>query len=210
MPEGRNFGSGQQSNGPAKAQIERGLEHDDRDTAIIDRGLRTTIALAGHAGADTVAYKAKKNAPPVDLTKVAAHDVAQFWETIPSQQSGRLILNPGDFYLLASREMFRIPPSFAAEMEQFDPSMGEFSIHYAGFFDPGFGYGIDGEIEGTRGVLEVRAHEVPILLEHEQTVGRLVYHRMASAPDKLYGQSIGSSYQRQGLALPKQFKSTQD
>ena len=95
---------------------------------------------------------------------MAAHDVAQFWETIPSQQSGRLILNPGDFYLLASREMFRIPPSFAAEMEQFDPSMGEFSIHYAGFFDPGFGYGIDGEIEETRGVLEVRAHEFPILL----------------------------------------------
>ena len=92
-------------------------------------------------------------------------------------------------------------------MEQYDPSMGEFSIHYAGFFDPGFGYGMQGEIQGTKAVLEVRAHEVPILLEDEQTVGRLVYHKMADIPDKLYGQAIGSSYQQQGLALSKQFKS---
>src|ERR1051326_6662113 len=93
-------------------------------------------------------------------------------------------------------------------MEQYDPSMGEFSVHYAGFFDPGFGYGIRGEIEGTKAVLEVRAHEVPILLEDEQTVGRLVYHRMADTPGNLDGQAMGSSYQQQGLALPKQFKST--
>jgi dCTP deaminase len=93
-------------------------------------------------------------------------------------------------------------------MEQYDPSMGDFSIHYAGFFDPGFGYGPEGKIQGTKGVLEVRAHEVPILLEDEQTVGRLVYHKMADVPNKLYGQAIGSSYQQQGLALPKQFRTT--
>jgi len=91
-------------------------------------------------------------------------------------------------------------------MEPFDQSSGDFSVHYAGFFDPGFGYGAAGEIKGTRGVLEVRAHEVPILLEDGQIVGRLVYHRMADIPDILYGQQIGSSYQQQGLALSKQFR----
>jgi dCTP deaminase len=92
-------------------------------------------------------------------------------------------------------------------MEQYDPSLGEFSVHYAGFFDPGFGYGADGEIKGTRAVLEVRAHEVPILLEDKQTVGRVNYYKMASVPAKLYGQNIGSSYQEQGLSLSKQFRS---
>jgi dCTP deaminase len=91
-------------------------------------------------------------------------------------------------------------------MTQFDPAIGEFSVHYAGFFDPGFGYGTAGEIKGTKGVLEVRAHEVPILLEDAQVVGRLMYHKMAAMPDKVYGQAIGSSYQQQGLALSKQFR----
>jgi dCTP deaminase len=204
--------------GPARANVERAggkgtyspaYSEDGVSRAIIDRGLRTTIDLAKHGsghGSGISAYKAKKNTPPVDLTKTGAYDVADFWESIPSPASGRLVLNPGDFYLLGSRERFRIPPHFAAEMEQYDPSMGEFSIHYAGFFDPGFGYGPEGIIKGTKGVLEVRAHEVPILLEDEQTVGRLVYHKMADVPSKLYGQAIGSSYQQQGLALPKQFK----
>jgi dCTP deaminase len=199
-------------NGPERASVELGsrpASAGDRSTmAVIDRGLRTTIDLAGNAGAGITAYKAKKNAPPLDLRKVAAYNVADFWEPLSSLHSDQLVLNPGDFYLLASRERFRIPPSYAAEMEQYDPSMGEFSIHYAGFFDPGFGYGTEGEIKGTKAVLEVRAHEVPILLEDEQTVGRLVYHKMADVPDKLYGQGIGSSYQQQGLALSKQFKPT--
>jgi dCTP deaminase len=117
-------------------------------------------------------------------------------------------LQPGDFYLLASRERVGVPPGYAAEMEQYDPSLGEFSVHYAGFFDPGFGYGIDGEIKGTRAVMEVRAHEVPILLEDRQVVGRLNYYKMANPPAKVYGQGIGSSYQQQGLALSKQFKAS--
>ena len=196
--------------GPERASVERGVgkpsdQEEASSRAVIDRGLRTTIDLAGPRSGIS-AYKAKKNAPPVDLTKVGAYEVADFWESIQSPSSGRLVLNPGDFYLLGSRERFRIPPTFAAEMEQYDPSMGDFSIHYAGFFDPGFGYGREGEIKGTKGVLEVRAHEVPILLEDEQTVGRLVYHKMADVPEKLYGQAIGSSYQQQGLALPKQFR----
>ena len=99
-----------------------------------------------------------------------------------------------------------MPGNYAAEMEQYDPSLGEFSVHYAGFFDPGFGYGRAGEIKGTKAVLEVRAHEVPMLLEDEQTVGRVNYYKMANLPEKLYGRGIGSSYQQQGLALSKQFK----
>ena len=153
-----------------------------------------------------MAYKAKSHCPPVDLSKVGAHLAADFWDAIEGPRAGGLVLDPGDFYLLASRERFCIPSGWAAEMEPFDQSIGEFSVHYAGFFDPGFGYGAAGEIKGTRAVLEVRAHEVPILLEDRQIVGRLVYHRMANVPDKLYGQGIGSSYQKQGLALSKQFR----
>jgi dCTP deaminase len=196
---------------PAEAVVERGLdklppEGDSAARAYIDRGLRTTIDLEGVRGSSIVAYKARRNCPPVDLSKVGAHEAAEFWEPIASPGPKGLVLDPGDFYLLSSKERFCVPAGWAAEMEPFDQSSGDFSVHYAGFFDPGFGYGTGGEIKGTRGVLEVRAHEVPILLEDRQIVGRLVYHRMADIPDKLYGQQIGSSYQQQGLALSKQFR----
>ena len=200
--------------GPVEAIVDRGLDKlvhpsaGSPEQAIIDRGLRTTIDLAGIGAPGIVAYKAKSHCPPVDLSKVGAHLAADFWDAIEGPRSGGLVLDPGDFYLLASRERFCIPSGWAAEMEPFDQSIGEFSVHYAGFFDPGFGYGAAGEIKGTRAVLEVRAHEVPILLEDRQIVGRLVYHRMANVPDKLYGQGIGSSYQKQGLALSKQFRTT--
>jgi len=182
-------------NGPAKA--------------ILGGGVRMSIDLAGSGDLSTVAYKAKKNCPPVDLSRVGAYDSAQFWDAIHCPTSKRIVLDPNDFYILASRERISVPPNCAAEMEQIDISIGEFSVHYAGFFDPGFGYGLSGEIKGTRGVLEVRAHEVPILLEDRQIVGRLKYHKMADVPDKLYGQGIGSSYQHQGLALSKQFRTVQ-
>jgi dCTP deaminase len=196
---------------PQEAVVQLGLdklppEGDPAARAYIDRGLRTTIDLEGVRNSPVVAYKARKNCPPVDLSKVGAHDAEEFWEAIASPKSGGLVLDPGDFYLLSSKERFCVPAGWAAEMEPFDQSSGDFSVHYAGFFDPGFGYGASGEIKGTRGVLEVRAHEVPILLEDRQIVGRLVYHRMADIPDKLYGQGIGSSYQQQGLALSKQFR----
>jgi len=174
--------------------------------AILRGGLRMSIDLQGSGGSSVVAYKAKRNCPAVDLSKAGAHDAAQFWDAITAPASKRLVLDPGDFYILASRERISVPSNWAAEMTQFDPSIGEFSVHYAGFFDPGFGYGANGEIKGTKAVLEVRAHEVPILLEDRQVVGRLLYHKMASIPDKLYGQAIGSSYQQQGLALSKQFR----
>jgi dCTP deaminase len=173
---------------------------------ILGRGVRLSIDLYGGGEGSTIAYRAKRNPPAVDLGLVRAYDTEEFWEVISSPASKRMVLNPGDFYLLASRERISVPPICAAEMEQFDPSIGEFSVHYAGFFDPGFGYGTSGEIKGTKAVLEVRAHEVPVLLEDRQTVGRLLYHKMADVPEKLYGQGIGSSYQQQGLALSKQFK----
>ena len=138
------------------------------------------------------------------MRKVNHYDPAAFWDRIVSPPDGRLILNPGDFYILGSRERVVVQPDCAAEMLPFDTSVGEFRIHYAGFFDPGFGY--DESDKGTRVVLEVRAHEVPFVVEHGQVVGRVVYDRLLEVPGKIYGASIGSSYQRQGLALSKQFR----
>jgi dCTP deaminase len=187
-------------------------EDGDNETGVIaarasiSGGLRVSVDLQGIEGQNIVAYRAKKDTLPIELNKVGAYDAAAYWESIPNSRSERLVLQPGDFYLLASKERVSVPPGYAAEMEQYDPSLGEFSVHYAGFFDPGFGFGAQGEIKGTRAVLEVRAHEVPILLEDRQTVGRLNYYKMANVPHKLYGQGIGSSYQQQGLALSKQFK----
>ncbi len=116
------------------------------------------------------------------------------------------VLEPSQFYILASKQRVRIPPELAAEMLPYDFATQEFRVHYAGFFDPGFGYGAKEEIPGTRAVLEVRASQMPILLEDDQFVGRLNYFYMAAKPEKVYGGSIGSSYQQQGLALSKQFK----
>lgn len=174
--------------------------------AMLNQGLRMSIDLQGSGGSNVVAYKAKRHCRAVDLSKTGAHDAALYWDAITSRK--QLVLDPGDFYILASRERISVPSNWAAEMTQFDPTSGEFSAHYAGFFDPGFGYGTAGEIKGTKAVLEVRAHEVPILLEDSQVVGRLLYHKMAAIPEKLYGQAIGSSYQQQGLALSKQFRVT--
>ncbi len=196
----------------ALGRFEEGLVYyengDAPAKAVLDAGLLMSIDLAGGGGSNVVAYKAKRNCLAVDLSKAGAHEAERFWDAIPAPASKRLVLDPGDFYILASRERISVPSNWAAEMTQFDPSIGEFSVHYAGFFDPGFGYGTNGEIKGTKAVLEVRAHEVPILLEDRQVVGRLMYHKMASVPDKLYGQAIGSSYQQQGLALSKQFRVT--
>ena len=181
------------------------LDETNPGTALIRDGLNVSVSLQGDREGDVVAYRGKKNTPLIDLKKVDFYEIDQFWDAIPSRSDGRLILNPGDFYILASRERVRVPPQYAAEMVPFDPSVGEFRIHYAGFFDPGFGYG-DSNINGTRAVLEVRAHDTPFVIEHGQVVGRLVYSRVLDVPEKIYGTSIGSSYQRQELALSKQFR----
>jgi dCTP deaminase len=177
--------------GPGKAQLQRGL--------------RITVNLEAAEPGEIIAYKAKRYAPVIDLEKIGHYPTEEFWEVRHQGANKNLILEPGDFYILASRERVRVPPDFAAEMVPFDPADGEFRIHYAGFFDPGFGYG-SSEIKGTRAVLEVRAHEVPFLMEHGQLVGRLNYMHLLSRPDKIYGTNIGSSYQHQALTLSKQFR----
>jgi dCTP deaminase len=181
------------------------MDEDSPAKARVDRGLRITVNLEASEPGEVIAYKARRNAPAIELDRINYYSPEEFWESrYPSADQG-LILDPGDFYILASRERVRVPPDFAAEMVPFDPSDGEFRIHYAGFFDPGFGYG-SGDIKGTPAVLEVRAHEVPFLIENGQLVGRLTYMPLLSRPDKTYGSQIGSSYQRQGLTLSKQFR----
>jgi dCTP deaminase len=179
-------------------------DEDSPTKARVERGLRITVNLEG-AEAEIIAYKAKRFAPAIELDKINFYPTEEFWEVRHQNASRNLILEPGDFYILASKEKVSVPPEFAAEMVPFDPSDGEFRIHYAGFFDPGFGHG-SGDIKGTPAVLEVRAHEVPFLMEHGQLVGRLNYMPLLRRPDKIYGTNIGSSYQHQALTLSKQFR----
>ena len=181
--------------------------HDDtRGTPMINDGLWISVDLEGVGDSPIVGYKAKRHAPLIDLAKINYYDPAEFWDSIPRTKEKKLVLDPDDFYILVSKEKIRIPPNYAAAMVAYDPTVGEFRIHYAGFFDPGFGYGSHDEISGTRAVLEVRTHEVPFLIEDGQTVGRLIYERLLAKPARTYGSGIGSSYQSQGLSLSKQFK----
>lgn len=178
---------------------------EDIGPPTINRGLRVTVDLQGN-GSEVVAYQAKKSSSPIDLNRMNHYEIDEFWTPIRRNEKLQCILEPGEFYILASKQRVRVPPDLAAEMLPYDLATQEFRVHYAGFFDPGFGYGANGEISGTRAVLEVRASQMPILLEDDQFVGRLNYFNMAAKPDKVYGGRIGSSYQGQGLALSKQFK----
>ena len=178
-------------------------------TPDIQNGLRLSVDLAGIDGSSTIGYRAKKHAPLIDLSKVGYYDPKDFWDPIERNTLKNLILDPEDFYILASREKVRIPAMYAAEMVPYDPTIGEFRIHYAGFFDPGFGYG-SGELNGTRAVLEVRSHEVPFILEDGQVVASLVFERLLERPRVLYGEGIGSHYQKQGLKLSKHFRTPKE
>jgi dCTP deaminase len=187
------------------------LPDETRGEANIQNGLRLSVDLVGDiqggGGANIIGYRAKKHAPLIDLARLQHYDLDEFWDPIRRNDSLTLILDPEDFYILASRERVRIPAQYAAEMVPFDATIGEFRIHYAGFFDPGFGYG-SGDINGTRAVLEVRSHEVPFIMEHGQVVASLVFERLLERPRLLYGEGIGSSYQRQGLKLSKHFRTS--
>ncbi len=173
----------------------------------IDRGLFLRIDLQGpdHPTDAIVGYRAKKNSHVIDLSKIGYYSAADFWEPLRHHRQGSLLLEPEEFYILASKERIRVPPGFAAEMVAFEAACGELRTHYAGFFDPGFGYG-GGELKGTQVVLEVRPHDVPFLIHDGQTFFKVVYERMLSRPAQVYGAALGSSYQRQGLTLSKQFK----
>ena len=169
----------------------------------IDNGIALSIDLSSFGDGQPVGFRAKRHSGLVDVDRKAALEVLDYWD--PIWQQGSLILDPDQFYILASKEAVRVPPSHAAEMVPFNPLVGEFRVHYAGFFDPGFG-DVSGNGEGSRAVLEVRSHEVPFILEDGQIIGRLIYEPLSEPPESVYGQGIGSNYQRQGLKLSKHFK----
>ena len=171
--------------------------------AVIGDGLGFSVDLQPD-GTDLVGFRAKPHTGVIDLDCKSHYDPKDFWEEIRTT-SGQIILDPGAFYILVSQEAVHIPPAYAAEMAPYLAMVGEFRVHYAGFFDPGFGHYAAGG-SGSRGVLEVRCHEAPFVLEHGQVVGRLVYERMRAEPDQLYGAGIASNYQGQGLKLSKHFK----
>ncbi len=172
--------------------------------ARIDGGLAFSVDLLAKGDAP-VGWRAKRSAPLIDLDRIGHYDPEDFFTPVRPLKSGGIILDPGAFYILVSREAVSVPPLFAAEMTPYLAVAGEFRVHYAGFFDPGFGHTAAGGA-GARGVLEVRCHEAPFALEHGQVVGRLVYERMTASPDVLYGQGLRSNYQGQGLKLAKQFR----
>ena len=172
--------------------------------AVIDDGLGFSVDLRPQSGT-LVGYRAKPHTGLIDMGLIRHYPPQDFWEEVHSD-NGQIILDPGAFYILVSREAVTIPPEYAAEMAPYVAMVGEFRVHYAGFFDPGFGHSAAGGA-GSRGVLEVRCHEAPFVLEHGQVVGRLVYERMSEAPTQLYGAGIASNYQGQGLKLSKHFAS---
>jgi dCTP deaminase len=192
---------------------ERLVDDDDVD---VGEGVSVSVDLSGILPAvplqfgdgrvdPVVGYRAKRHTGLIDVERRAGYDAADFWEPIRARKDKSLILDPDEFYILASKEAVQVPPDYAAEMVPFDPLVGEFRVHYAGFFDPGFGYAGAGG-GGARAVLEVRSREVPFILEHGQTVGRLVYEQMLDRTKVLYGAGIGSNYQAQGLKLSKHFR----
>ena len=173
----------------------------------IENGLGLSIDLKGpsSAGNRRIGWRAKRHTGLIDVDAPGLLDPHQFWDSIEANPAGHLVLDPDEFYILASRERVAIPRDHAAEMVPFDPLVGEFRVHYAGFFDPGFGLG-DGGRPSARAVLEVRSREVPFILEHGQIIGRLVFERLTDPPPEAYGAGLGSNYQGQDLKLSKHFR----
>ncbi len=187
------------------------LVSSDAAGADIANGIGLSVDLTGGTldasagGADVIGYRAKRHSGVVDVDKPGSCEILDYWEPIHGRGTRRLILDPDQFYILASKEAVHVPPTHAAEMMPFNPLVGEFRVHYAGFMDPGFGHAAAGGT-GSRIVLEVRSHKVPFILEHGQIIGRLIYERLTAVPEQLYGRDLGSNYQAQGLKLSKHFK----
>ena len=183
--------------------------HDDvglvDGPADIEGGLALSVDLRGESVTRQVGWRARRHAGVIDIDARSAYDPLDFWDPVYARKQNGIVLDPDEFYILASREAVSIPPDFAAEMMPFNPLVGEFRVHYAGFFDPGFGHEA-GQGRGARAVLEVRSREVPFVLEHAQTIGRLVFERLTDTPTQVYGSALGSNYQRQGLKLSKHFR----
>jgi dCTP deaminase len=190
------------------------LLYDDDDhpvpagPRVVNDGLCMGIDLSGRATGGVIGYRAHPNPPPIDLSLIDEYDPAEFWEPIKLPKGDSYILEANRFYILASKERIRVPPDYAAEMVVYDPGAGEIRTHYAGFFDPGFGYG-DGSVLGTKVVMEVRAREVPFMVYDGQTSFKVGFERLASPPTRLYGVGVSSSYQHQTLTLGKQFRRPQ-
>jgi dCTP deaminase len=178
---------------------------DDDKANLRGDSIAVTLDLLGEDRGGLVGWKAKRHAELVDVDAKGVYEPLDFWEPISLRPGRGMVLDPADFYILATREAVVVPPDHAAEMLPSDTQVGEFRVHYAGFFDPGFGYDPAGG-QGSRAVLEVRSRDVPFVLEHGQTVGWLRYEKLAAAPDRLYGGSLNSNYQGQGLQLGRQFK----
>jgi len=178
---------------------------DDDKANLRGDSIAVTLDLLGEDRRGLVGWKAKRHAELVDVDAKGVYEPLDFWEPISLRPGRGMVLDPADFYILATREAVVVPPDHAAEMLPSDTQVGEFRVHYAGFFDPGFGYDQAGG-QGSRAVLEVRSRDVPFVLEHGQTVGWLRYEKLAAAPDRLYGGTLGSNYQGQGLQLGRQFK----
>ena len=175
------------------------------ERVIVNDGLCMGVDLSGRDTGAVIGYRAHPNPPAVDLARTDAYDPAEFWEPIKRPGRDAYILEANRFYILVSKERIRVPPDFAAEMVVYDAGAGEIRTHYAGFFDPGFGYG-DGTVLGTKVVMEVRAREVPFMLYDGQTSFKVWFERVAARPERLYGVGLGSSYQHQTLTLSKQFR----
>jgi len=189
-------------------------EHRDlhaEETLVFDaneevgEGVSLSIDLKGQGRSGLIGFRSKRHTPVIDMDKKDALDVLDYWEPLVNRGDAQFILDPDEFYILVSRESIHVPPAYAAEMVPFDPLVGEFRVPYAGFFDPGFGHSAAGGT-GSRAVLEVRSREVPFLLGHGQTIGRLLYERLSEPPDRLYGAGLGSNYQAQTLKLSKHFR----
>ena len=170
----------------------------------ISDGLFLSVDLSGPADR-IVGYRAKRNSLPIDLSRVHGYGWRDYWEPVYPEPGSRIVLEPEVFYLLLSAEGVCIPPAYAAEMTAYDPTAGELRTHYAGFFDPGFGYDPKGRRHGSRAALEVRARDVSFMVDHRQPICKLAFERMLEVPDVLYGQGLGSSYQGQETMLSKHF-----
>ncbi len=199
------FRHGEIENGDrALVELQKREKLVSSEHADIAAGIALSVDLNG-GPSGLVGFRAKRHTGLVDVDAVGACAVADYWEPIHVGPENRLILDPDQFYILASKEAVHVPPTHAAEMVPFNPLVGEFRVHYAGFFDPGFGHAAAGGT-GSKAVLEVRSHKVPFILEDGQIVGRLVYERMMEIPEMLYGRDMGSNYQAQGLKLSKHFR----
>jgi dCTP deaminase len=171
----------------------------------VGEGVALSIDLKGAERGGLIGFRSKRHTAVIDMDLKDTLEVLDYWEPLINRGNEQFILDPDEFYILVSRESVHVPPAYAAEMVPFDPLVGEFRVHYAGFFDPGFGHSAAGGT-GSRAVLEVRSREVPFLLGHGQTIGRLLYERLSEVPDRLYGTGLGSNYQAQTLKLSKHFK----